>query len=146
MAVKSMPAWRMALPYVSPSMPTQAAADQEPDPEEADEGGATVGTVNWAETLSKVVPAGGAVRTAPDQFWENWPVLFPAFVEVGALMPLLFAPVAGMKVWDFLPSAARRAARSERVEPWGRAKAVTARREVLRMVYFILTGLVGQIL
>ena len=49
-------------------MPTQAEEAQEPEP--APEGGETVGTVKVAETALKVCPAGGAVRTAPDQLSE----------------------------------------------------------------------------
>ena len=46
--MKSTPVWRMAVSQVSPSMPTQAEAEWEPEPPEGSLG---VGTVNVAVTL-----------------------------------------------------------------------------------------------
>lgn len=49
--VKSRPVWRMAVPHVSPSMPTQAEAAYEPEPPPGADG---VGTVKVPVTAVKV--------------------------------------------------------------------------------------------
>lgn len=54
--VKSIPDWRMALEYVSPSIPTHADAEYEPEPPDGFDG---VGTLKRPDAEAKVEPEGG---------------------------------------------------------------------------------------
>jgi len=69
--VKSIPDCRMAFWNVSPSMPTQADAEYEPELDEPF-GTEGVGALNEPETLVNFWPAGGDVMTAPAQLELNW--------------------------------------------------------------------------
>jgi hypothetical protein len=113
--LKSTPVCRMALVYVSPSIPTHAAAAA--DPPLGEEG---TGTVNCADTVVNLWPEGGEVSTPPAQFELYWTLDWPAVRMTGA---------GGRVRWLLAARAARRASR-----PWprGAANEMIAKRMLAR--------------
>lgn len=103
--MKSTPVCRMALLYVSPSIPTHAAAAV--DPPLGEEG---TGTVNCADTAVNLWPEGGEVSTPPAQFELYWTLDWPASLRTTG--------AKGRVRWLLAARPARRAPR-----PWPRVSA-----------------------